>query len=121
MSYLNNITPEQRIKLREKARISREQKKEQCKDVRTEYMDMGHWEALASKYGVRLPFRYLPASDIKYVTRVAKKLGVDVKAYVETTGCRSMKEFASLNSNWSAASMVGLFLEWVDEIKGVNN
>ena len=49
---------------------------------------------------------------------IAMKLGVDLNSYVETTGCKSLKEYAEINENWSAVAMVGLFLEYVDELNG---
>lgn len=114
-TFLNTLTLEQRTELRLKAVLSKEAKREANKHIRTDYADMQHWEALASKHGVRLPIRYYPATDIKYVVRMAKKLGIDVKEYISTTGCRSLKEYAELNEGWSAAAMVGIFLEYADE------
>ena len=116
-TFLNTLTPEQRTELRQKAVLSKDAKREANKHIRTDYADMQYWEELASKHGVRLPIRYYPSTDIKYVVRVAKRLGVDVKEYVSTTGCKSLKELAELNKGWSAAAMCGLFLEHIDEIK----
>ena len=110
------LTPEQRIESIEKARLAREQKKLDCANVRTEYADMPYWRELASKYGVRLPVSHFPATEVKYVKRASKKLGVDLNNYVESTGCKSLKEYAEINENWSAGAMVGLFLEYVDEL-----
>lgn len=112
-----NITPEQRLEYAAKASVAREKKKIDCANVRTEYADTNHWRELASKYGVRLPTAYFPASEIKYVKKAAKKVGLDVKEFVEFTGCKNLKEFASLNPNWSALAMVGLYLEFADENK----
>lgn len=117
-TFLNTLTPEQRAELRQKAVLSKEAKREANKHIRTDYADMQHWEELASKHGVRLPIRYYPSTDIKYVVRIAKKLGVDVKEYVSTTGCKSLKELAELNRGWSAAAMCGLFLEYAEEEMG---
>lgn len=117
---LTSLTPEQRIEVVAKAQAARIQKKLDCAHIRTEYADLPHWRELASLYGIRLPTAHFPASEIKYVKRAARKCGVDIKDYVESTGCKTLKEFAELNENWSSQAMVGLFLEYCDEIKTNN-
>jgi hypothetical protein len=117
---LKALTPEERIVAVEKAKQARIQKKLDCAHIRTGYADIQHWRDLSSKFGIRLPTAYFPASELKHVKRAAKKTGVDIKDYVESTGCKTLKEFAELNKNWSAQAMVGLFLEYCDELSSNN-
>ena len=117
---LTALTPDQRQEAVEKAKLAREQKKLDCSHIRTEYADLPHWRELASKYGIRLPTAHFPATDVKYVKRAARKVDIDIKDYAESTGCKTLKEFAELNESWSSQAMVGLFLEWYDEVKTNN-
>lgn len=110
-----NITPEQRAEYTALAKLAREQKKVDCANIRTEYADTDYWRTLASKYSVRMPIAYYPASDTKYVKRAATKVGVDISEFIFSTGCTTLKELVSLNPNWSALAFVGLYLEFADE------
>jgi len=113
--YLANITPDQRAEMQEKARISREQKKEQAKNLKLEYADETHWRSLASEYGLRLPTAYLPNTETRYVKRAAKKLGVDLQEYLEDCGVKNVKQLVQLNPTHTALSEVGMLLEWYKE------
>lgn len=119
MSYLENLTPEQREELRQKSRLTKEAKKEAGKDLFQDFGDdLNHWKALASKAGVRMPASYLPNTEVKYLRRVASKLGIDMQEYVEACGVTNLKALAKLNPNWPIAAEVGLLLEYWDENKG---
>lgn len=110
-----NITPAQRAEYTILAKLAREQKKLECVNIRTDYIDADHWRSLASKFGVRLPIAYYPASDTKYVKRAATKVGVDISEFIFSTGCTTLKELVSLNPNWSALAFIGLYLEFANE------
>lgn len=119
MSYLENLTPEQREELREKSRLTKEAKKEAGKDLFQDFGDdLNHWKALASKAGVRMPASYLPNTEVKYVRRVANKLGIDMQEYLDACGVSNLKALARLNPNWSIVGEIGLLLEYWDENKG---
>lgn len=77
--------------------------------------DLAHWRSLASKAGVRLPASYIVNSEIKYVRRVAAKLDIDLKEYLEACGASNLKQLAKMNPNFPAIAEVGLLLEWWDE------
>ncbi|MGI0077866.1 MAG: hypothetical protein ACREAU_10765 [Nitrosopumilaceae archaeon] len=115
MNHLSDITDEQRKQNLELAKQAREAKKEAAHHLKTEYSDMNYWKTLASKYNVRLPVYYQPFAETKYLKRAAKMLGVDIQEYVESCGCKTLKEYASLNITWTAQASVGLFLEWWDD------
>lgn len=85
--------------------------------LKTKYADLSHWQSLCSKYGCKMPGWWYPITDIKYMRRVAKRTGIDMKEYVESTGYGSIKEFAQANEKLTAVAGVGLILEWVDEYK----
>lgn len=117
VNHLSSKTPEELAEMREKGRLAREQKKVDGEHLRKEYLDLEHWRSLASKHGVRLPADYYPASDVKYVKRVLKKCGVDVKDFLESTGLTNLKDFSILNPDFNAQAYVGLALEYVEEVE----
>jgi len=119
MSFLKDLTTEQREELREKSRLTKEAKKKAGENLFQDFGDdLTHWRSLASEAGVRLPASYLPNTEVKYVRRVANKLGIDMQEYLEACGVTNLKALARLNPNWPAYSEVGLMLEYWDENKG---
>ena len=106
------ITDEQRAQ----AKLKREADQKYARThLKTVYADEKYWSVLCSKYSSKLPGWWYPITDIKYMRRVAKKAGVDIRDYVESTGFSNIKEFAQANSNYTAVAGVGLLLEWIDE------
>lgn len=112
---LPSLSPEERAVMQEKARLSRLAKKEAALLLKTEYADMSHWRDLASRNKLRLPASHLPNTEVKYLKRAAKALGVDIKEYLSDCGCTSLKELVEFNPTWTAAGELGMFLEWYDE------
>lgn len=107
-----NFTPmndEQREAVRLKRLADQEYARQHLK---TEYMDQNYWTETASKYGLRLPGWWIPSSEVKYIRRACKKVGVDVAQFVESTGFSNLAQLAENNSSWNAVSMVGLVLEF---------
>jgi hypothetical protein len=86
-------------------------------NIKTEYVDKPLWSELASSQGVKLPLWWKPASETRYVKRVAKKVGVDINLFVQATGFNTLKEFVSANPKLSAVGLVGLYLEEAQDIK----
>lgn len=84
-------------------------------NLKLEWADEKHWKFLAQSYGVRLPAYYHPSSDTKYARRLVKKLGGDLNEYLEYSGCRTLKELASLNPTQNAVAFCGFILEWWHE------
>lgn len=116
MNYLKNLTDEQRKELREKSKLTKEAKKKAGENLYQDFGDdLTHWRSLASKAGVRLPASYIVNSEIKYVRRVAAKLDIDLKEYLEACGASNLKQLAKMNPNFPAYAEVGLLLEWWDE------
>lgn len=100
---------------RAKAQESLAKKKEAAKELKQDFLDMPTWRELSSKYSFRLPSYYQPSSSTKYLKRLAKHLGFDIKEYLEDSGVTTVKQLVSLNENYPAYAECGLMLEWWDE------
>lgn len=110
MSF-GELTKEQR----ENALLLRKQVKEEKEKyarefLKTEYMDMSHWESLASGKGFRLALWYLPCSELKYARKLMRYLGVDSRWWKDHNGC-SLEAWARMNPTWTARAMQGIILE----------
>lgn len=116
---LNNLTPltEEQKQL---AQIARKEKILAGESLRHGWLDEQYWRDLAKKYNTRLPQTYQPATQTKYIRKVAKKVGIDIKNWIESTGCDNLAEINKLNPNIPAYAMTGWYLEYVDELKSVN-
>lgn len=77
--------------------------------------DEQYHRELGTQYGIRMPSWWIPCSELKYVRRACKKLGVEVSQFVDSTGFKNIKEFTQSNAKWTAFSVVGLILEWYHE------
>lgn len=117
INYLSNLTPEEREANLVKAREAREQKKLAGAHLRNNFLDESHWRSLGSKYGIRLPATHIPCTETKYLRRAAKKLNVDLQEFLDG---EKITAFAENNPDWPCYAVVGLFMEWYDENKGVN-
>ena len=106
------ITEEQREKAKQQRLIDQEYARNSLK---ISYLDQQHWASLASKYGSKLPNWWKPASDIKYLRRIAKKANFDLNLFVQSTGCSNIKEYADLNKNYTALGVSGPLLEYIHE------
>lgn len=116
MSFLTDLTTEQREELREKSRLTKEAKKKAGENLFQDFGDdLTHWRSLASEAGVRLPAAYLPNSEVKYIRRVANKLGIDMQEYLDACGVTNLKALARLNPSWPIVAEIGLLLEHWDE------
>lgn len=114
---LKNITKEERALMLEKAKAKRDEKKKAGESLRQNYADENYHRSLASQLGIRMPASYLPNTEVKYLKRAAKHLGVDIKEYLADCGCTTLKQLANMNPQMSAVEEVGLFLEYVKEKK----
>lgn len=115
--YLKNLTKEERALMLEKAKSKREEKKKAGESLRQNYADENYHRSLASEYGLRMPVSYIANTEVKYLKRAAKHLGVDIKEYLADCGCTTLKQLANMNPQMSAVEEVGLFLEHYKEKK----
>ena len=113
--HLKNITPEQRTAILEQARIARAEKAKWAKEnLKLDWMDDAHWRELASKYNTRLPNKTAPNTEVKYLKRLFKSVGIDYKEYLDACGVTTLKQLVSLNPHMPAFAEVGFALEWID-------
>lgn len=113
MRELPPLTDEQK----QLAQAARREKILAGESLRHDWADVEHWRMLAKSMGTRLPQSYQPATSTKYIRKIAKKVGVDIKEWIESTGCANLTEINSLNPNTPAYAMTGWMLEWVNEFK----
>jgi len=111
MNNLTTFTPEQRLIAQQKAQASRDAKKVFAEaNLKLDYLDDNYWNAKSSELNIRLPQRF--DTGVKGMRKVAKKLGVDLKAFLETTGCANLAELVSLNPTWNSRGLASLILEY---------
>lgn len=111
--YLSNLTPEQRLEMREKAKASKAAKKLFAEDnLKTSWQDENHWRELASRIGFRLPTSYIPCSETKHLKRLLKVCNIDVKDWAEIEGYSSLRGFGVDNPEIPAYVRCGLVLEY---------
>jgi len=108
---LTEMTLEQRLVAQQKAQASRDAKKAYAEEnLKLSYVDESYWASKASELNIRLPQQF--DVGVKGLRKVAKKLGVDIKAFLETTGCSNLNELVSLNPTWNSRSLAALIMEF---------
>lgn len=112
---LGNLSKEERLANLEKARISREKKKEAGKHLRQAYVDEAYHRKTASKFGLRMPASYISACNTKHLKRVMKKLEINPSEWLAVEGYKSLADFGRENPTVSAAEHIGILLEWYCE------
>lgn len=112
--HLVRMTDEQRQQAKEKREAAQLWAKCNLKD---DFSDETFWRALSSDYGVRLPLRHVPGSELKYLKRACKKLNVEVNDFLVSTGFSTLKHFSQANDKWPSWALVGLILEFVHDNK----
>lgn len=108
MSHLVPITDEQRQINKQKRLEDQQHARENLKIT---YADEGFWREKASELGLRMPLWWVKGTETKYIRRACKKLGLDVKDFVESTGFKNLNEFTQNNPNWTAFGMTGLVID----------
>ncbi|VVP75470.1 hypothetical protein PS918_01793 [Pseudomonas fluorescens] len=78
--------------------------------LRLDFADASHWRALAAAAGVRLPAWYVRCTG-GGVRKFCARLGLDLPAIEDATGCSSFRELAGMNPTWPLFAVVGLLLE----------
>lgn len=112
INHLVALTEEQK----QFAQEARREKILAGESLRHGWSDEQHWRDLAKSMNVRLPQSYQPATSTKYIRRIAKKVGIDIKEWIESTGCANLTEINNLNPNIPAYVMTGWMLEYADEV-----
>lgn len=110
MSNLDFImTDEQRQAVKDKRITDQEWARN---NLNISYADEQYWREKASASGLRLPLWWIGAQETKYVRRACKKLGIDIKDFVSSTGFSNINQFVQNNPRWSALAVVGLCIEY---------
>lgn len=80
--------------------------------LKNDFADEPVWRSLGSEYGVRFPQRHVPATELKYLKRTCKKLGLEISTFLESTGFTTLKQLVSANKTYPSWAFVGLILEF---------
>ena len=110
--YLKNITKEDRALMLEKAKAKREEKKKAGESLRQNYADENYHRNLARDVGFRMPASYISNQEVKYLKRLMKHLGIDIKEYLEDAGVKTLKQLVDMNPENTAVEELGTALEW---------
>lgn len=103
------MTEEQREEIKQKRIEAQEYAKA---NLKTDYADEKFWKDKGSELGIRFPGWWIKGSEVKYIRRACKKLGVDISEYVDSTGFKNLNEFSAHNPKLNAVCMVGLVIEY---------
>lgn len=107
------MSDEDRLK---SAQVKEEKKQWALANLKQDFEDLQVWKDLASKHSVRLPIYYAAGTEIKFVKRMARKLGVNIDDFLEATGFTTLKQMAISNMTWPSYALCGLLLEYKEEI-----
>lgn len=103
---------------REEVRLKRLADQEWAKQhLKNDFADEPVWRGFGSEYGVRFPQRHVPATELKYLKRTCKKLGLEVSTFLESTGFTTLKQLVSANKTYPSWAFVGLILEFYHDHK----
>jgi len=113
-----NMTPEQRAENLQKAHESQARQKQHADEHYRQIPkdDLDAWKRLAEEYGVRLP-NQVQAPTPKLLRRVLRQLSLRERDFKEMTGLESLDNFIELNPTWSGLAVVGLLLEYKDDLE----
>lgn len=114
-SHLQNVTPEQRKAVLEKARLARAANvaARRASTLRTDFLESSHWDDLARARGLRLPPWGQPCTVSRMRTFI-HKAGLSETACKEWLGY-SLAKFAGCNPSWPCRAFAGLVLEELAE------
>lgn len=116
-AYLQNLTDEERQANAARAKIARAEKKSAGELLKQDWQDENHFRKLASQYGIRLPLSYIPNSEVKYLKRTMKALGIDPKDYLAACGFTNLKQFHKENPLTPAWVECSYVIEYFDEME----
>lgn len=109
------MSDEDRVK---SAQVKEEKKQWALANLKQDFEDLQVWKDLASKHSVRLPIYYAAGTEIKFVKRMTKKLGVNLDEFLESTGFTTLKQMALSNPTWPSYALCGILLEYAEEVNG---
>lgn len=107
------MTEEDRAKASE---VKEHKKQWALANLKQDFEDLQTWKDLASKHSVRLPIYYAAGTEIKFIKRMAKKLGVNIDEFLGSTGFTTLKQMALSNITWPSYALCGILLEYAEEV-----
>ena len=107
---LKEISPEERKRNLESARVAKEAKVEAGKSLRQDWVDSPLWDYLRSELKIKCPPYYLPSTEVKYYNRTMKKIGKD-STWFKDHFATSLNKWNEWNKNVPAYVLQGLMLE----------
>ncbi len=115
----NNLSPEERQELLDKAQLERKRKRLEGIDFAEKYLKLdydeeGYWKELASKLGIRR-FQWYVKADPKHMRKALKKVGRDAEWFKDITGFSTFREHEKANPSMTANSFLGFMCEQVNE------
>lgn len=118
MTYLSQISEEERKTIAEKARRSREDNRKREIEYAEKHFrvwaDESSWRELASKHNINLPIWYQYPTE-KRIKKFAKRLGHDGQWLKDVFGVDKISEIAPTNPNGSMLAHAGWILEAHDD------
>ena len=78
--------------------------------MKTDYLDMDVWEALARQRHIRLP-QHNTVLTTGRMEQLLSLVGASIAWYRDWSGFTSLKAFIKANPEWSARAFAGLVLE----------
>lgn len=103
---------------REEVRLKRIAQQEWASiNLKDDFADEPVWRSLGSDYSVRFPQRHVPGTELKYLKRTCKKLGIEISSFLESTGFSTLKQLAETNKTYPSWALVGLILEFYHDNK----
>ena len=107
-----NMDKEQRdlylIKAKQARQAKQLEREANMQRLKTNYLDMPHWEQLSSLYKVRMPMQGVEASA-KEIRKALRKCNVSVDKFNEHY--TSIAYFTKNNPLWTAQAVTGIVLE----------
>ena len=86
--------------------------------LKLDWGDESHWKELAKKLNVKMPVWYHPNTNVKFLKRLFKKVGIDIKEYVQDMGYSTLTKMMQDNPHMPAYAEYGFALEYISEKKG---
>lgn len=106
----------------EASRIKREQSIAYAEaNLKNDWQDTSYWKDLSSKHGVRLPAWYIANTSTKYIKRLFRMKNMDIREYVESCGCKSLKELVDLHPSYPAWVELCFALEYIEDKLNTSN
>lgn len=115
MTLLADLTPEQRLEMRQKASEAREAEKQWViGNLRTDYLDDWYWSKLSTEIGVRLPNKYRKPS-LKLIRRFLRGINKKPEWFREVWGVKRMEDVWEMNPTLNCRAICGYTLESINE------